>query len=190
MEINHQNTQTVYFGGNGEVYKSTDGGQNWTATGDAAFQAISISANDIVMHPQDSQKVYLAAEQGMYQTTNGGLTWDLLLAGRTLEIEIHPTQSLIVYCVRQIGDHTEFFKSTDGGQTFEVKGTGWPGVSNAISSTFTALDLSGGDVSFSQNPPLGSLSIPDFTIEMRVRADAWNSDPAIISNKKLEFWRE
>lgn len=183
LEINHLNPQTVYFGGNGNVYKSTDGGQNWALTGDAAFQSISISANDIVMHPTDSQEVYLASDQGFYRTTDGGQTWNLRLGGEAQEIEIHPTQPQTVYCVRQIGDHTEFFKSINGGLTFEAKANGWPGISGATSSTFNSLELAGGNVGFGQAPALGTVTYPDFTIEMRVRTTSWTGDPAIISNK-------
>lgn len=39
VEIQFNNTDVIYAGGNGRIYKTTDGGANWAETGDAAFNS-------------------------------------------------------------------------------------------------------------------------------------------------------
>ncbi len=69
--------------GNG-VWKSIDGGANWTHMGLAGTGRIA----RIIVHPTDPQIVYVAAvghgyapqpERGIYRTTDGGATWQRVL---------------------------------------------------------------------------------------------------------------
>ena len=138
IEIDHSNENTVYFGGSGKIYKSVDGGANWTETGDAAFNNTSHSVNDLMMHPTNNQTLWACTENGLYQTTNGGTDWNQVLGGVFQEVEYHPSNSNIIYVVKEISDHTEFYKSTDGGATWNIKPTGWPTLSGSSSVTFDA----------------------------------------------------
>jgi photosystem II stability/assembly factor-like uncharacterized protein len=69
--------------GNG-VWKSTDGGANWTHMGLEGTGRIA----RIIIHPTDPEIVYVAAvghgyapqpERGIYRTTDGGATWERVL---------------------------------------------------------------------------------------------------------------
>ncbi|HET9300612.1 MAG TPA: hypothetical protein VFO11_11765, partial [Candidatus Polarisedimenticolaceae bacterium] len=71
--------------GNG-VYRSTDGGENWTHLGLEQSEHIA----RILVHPQDGNVVYACAtgklwsdspDRGVYKTTDAGKTWNLVLAG-------------------------------------------------------------------------------------------------------------
>ena len=71
--------------GNG-VYKSTDGGENWTNVGLKDSEHIA----SILVDPKNSNTVYACAtghlwndndERGVYKTTDGGKTWKKVLAG-------------------------------------------------------------------------------------------------------------
>jgi photosystem II stability/assembly factor-like uncharacterized protein len=71
--------------GNG-IYKSTDGGENWTNVGLKDSERIA----RILVDPKDSNTVYACAtghlwndsdERGVYKTTDGGTTWKKVLAG-------------------------------------------------------------------------------------------------------------
>jgi photosystem II stability/assembly factor-like uncharacterized protein len=79
-ESNMRNTVSV---GNG-VYKTTDGGENWTFMGLPNSEHIS----KVVIHPQNPNTVYVAvvgklwgnsSERGLYKTTDGGKNWQRIL---------------------------------------------------------------------------------------------------------------
>jgi len=97
VAIDPTNTKTVWVGsgeawlrnsvsvGDG-VYKSTDGGENWTNVGLKDSEHIA----KILVDPGDGNNVLVCAtghlwddadERGVYKTTDGGKTWKKVLAG-------------------------------------------------------------------------------------------------------------
>ncbi len=100
ITIDPKNPKTVWVGtgetwtrnsvsvGDG-VYKSTDGGDNWTNLGLKESERIA----KIIVDPTDSNTVYVCAtgklwsdseERGVYKTTNGGKSWKKVLKGANL----------------------------------------------------------------------------------------------------------
>ncbi|MGH9843470.1 MAG: BACON domain-containing protein, partial [Blastocatellia bacterium] len=74
------NKNTVYatsstFGG-AHVFKSMNGGANWTALdGAGAGRIPDIPVHAIVIDPANTQRLYAGADLGVFVSTNGGATW-------------------------------------------------------------------------------------------------------------------
>jgi len=127
--------------GNRGVWKSTDGGMNWTNLTTPQITAGSFAGNysDLLMHPTDPQTLYCAVGQyngavknGVYVTTNGGTNWAVSgnhPTGNTLgriSIAMSRSNPLVLYSIIQ--DPVTFgllkmMKTTDGGANWtEVTG--------------------------------------------------------------------
>jgi photosystem II stability/assembly factor-like uncharacterized protein len=127
--------------GNG-VYKSVDGGENWTNMGLKESERIA----KILVDPNSTNTVYVCApgklwsdsdERGLYKTTDGGKTWTKILKGANAStgcsmISMDPQNPRTIYAglwdfrrkgwtFRSGGEGptafsgSGFFKSTDGG---------------------------------------------------------------------------
>ncbi len=142
------------------VYRSTDAGRTWTHLGLEATRAIS----RIRVHPDDPDLVYVAAqgapfaptpERGIYRSTDGGDTWDLVLhvdeSTGASDLSMDRTNPRILYAamwdhdrepwvVRSGGPGSGFWKSTDGGDTWQEINEGLPDLMGK-----TAIDVSPAD---------------------------------------------
>ncbi|MBI1761513.1 MAG: sialidase [Acidobacteria bacterium] len=127
------------------VYKSIDGGENWTNVGLKDTERIA----KIAVDPSDTNTVYVCApgklwsdsdERGLYKTTDGGKTWAQVLKGGNRStgcsmISLDKQNPKTIYAglwdfrrkgwtFRSGGDSAEvpsgsgLFKSTDGGATW------------------------------------------------------------------------
>lgn len=127
------------------VYKSTDGGGSWHATGLPESERVS----RILVDPRNGDTVFAcvpgklwsdSAERGLYKTTDGGLHWALVLTGPNLStgcssIEFDPKNPDVMFAAtwdfrrkgwtfRSGGDGPDaasgsgLFKTLDGGATW------------------------------------------------------------------------
>ena len=127
------------------VYKSTDGGENWTNVGLKETERIA----KILVDPSDSNTVYVCApgklwsdsdERGLYKTTDGGKTWAKILKGANastgcsmISMDRQNPKTIFAgmwdfrrkgWTFRSGGESANapsgsgFFKSTDGGATW------------------------------------------------------------------------
>ena len=119
------------------VYKSTDGGENWTNVGLRDSEHIA----RILVDPKDSNSVYACAtghlwndntERGVYKTTDGGKTWRKVLAGGNAStgcgmLSMSPLEPNTIFAsmwdfrrqgwtFRSGGPGSGLYKSTDGGE--------------------------------------------------------------------------
>ncbi len=119
------------------IYKSTDGGENWTNAGLRDSEHIS----KILIDPGNSNTVYACAtghlwddsnERGVYKTTDGGKTWRKVLAGANgstgcamLAMSAQAPRTLYAslwdfrrqaWTFRSGGPGSGLFQSTDGGE--------------------------------------------------------------------------
>jgi len=67
---NPQNANIIYLATYYGVYKTTNGGTSWAASG-----LISYTVNDILVHPRGPDTVYAATSAGFYKSINAGSTW-------------------------------------------------------------------------------------------------------------------
>lgn len=129
------------------VYKSTDGGENWTNVGLKDSERIA----KIVVDPKNSGTVYVCAtghlwddsnERGVYKTTDGGKTWRNVLAGANAStgcamLAMNPQEPNTLYAAmwdfrrqawtfRSGGPGGGLFKSTDGGEKWTELTNGLP----------------------------------------------------------------
>ena len=149
LAINQQNPDIVWVGsgeGNprnstsigGGVYKSIDGGDNWTKVGLPNSERI----NWIELDPTNPDVAYVAAlgtlwgpntERGVYKTIDGGTTWDRILyvdetTGAT-DIKMDPTNpdklfaamwefTRLPYHFTSGGPGSSLYRSLDGGESW------------------------------------------------------------------------
>jgi len=130
IALNQQNPDIMYIGtGDGDaadsysigVLKSTDGGQNWETTSLSYNVQDDIRCHKLIIHPFDGSILFAATNQGLYKTENAGLTWVNVRTGNVRDVLFKPGNPDVVYCVT-----TRFYKSTDGGDSFDLTNSGAP----------------------------------------------------------------
>ncbi len=131
------------------VFKTTDGGETWTAMGLAGTYTIP----RIRIHPENPDIVWVAAgghewtknpERGLFKTIDGGETWSKVLyvddETGVNDIVLHPTEPDTIYATTwqrtrlKWSDPRNFphyensgvWKSTDGGENWEQINDGLP----------------------------------------------------------------
>ena len=109
------------------VLKTTDGGTTWSTTGMVWSIEENIRSHGISMHPNDPETLFVWSTDGLYKTINGGLTWYLVRGGNVHDLEFHPTNPDVVYCCTD-----RFYKSTDGGEDFDLINDNLPSSSEAF----------------------------------------------------------
>ncbi len=141
------NSQRSVAFGDG-VYKSLDGGANWTNMGLKESEHIGMIAID----PRDTDTVYVAAQgplwnaggdRGLFKTTDGGTTWEKVLEispdTGVNEIHLDPRDPDTLYASayqrrRRVwalldgGPESAIYKSTDGGANWRKLEKGLPEV--------------------------------------------------------------
>ncbi len=123
-----------FYCGDG-LYKSTNGGENWTKIG-AAFGSVT-HISSVKVSPHNPNLIMVANTEnmqgampnyGIWRSADAGLTW-----AKTLEIKgvydlaFHPADTSLVYAVS--GDYQSqggFLVSADAGLTFHQSNTGLP----------------------------------------------------------------
>ena len=157
LAIDQQHPNVIYVGtgesnmrnsvsiGNG-MYKSTDGGDNWTRIGLDSTEHIS----KVIINPKNPDIVYVAApgplwsdskHRGLYKSIDGGKNWEKILyinekAG-CADIAMDPSNPEIIYATtwefRRLpysfnsgGNGSGCYKSMDGGKTWKELKNGLP----------------------------------------------------------------
>jgi len=116
--IDSQNPLILYAGTIGGVFKSEDGGENWSRTGEGTY---------LLMDNQDNSHLYARDDNAIYETTDQGSTWKVihpLKKGCPDSISswaIHPTDGNMLFIG---GGETcaGVYQSSDRGKTWSFLG--------------------------------------------------------------------
>ncbi len=122
------------------VYKSTDGGLSWSATGLVFAMTDYYQIYRLTVHPSLPGKVFAATNNGIYITADSGATWQQIHPqGQSnasyiswYDVKFQPNNPSIVYT---IGSGAQFYRSTDGGATWQQTTVGLPDASATTRSS-------------------------------------------------------
>ncbi len=147
IAVHPTNPDIVYIGSATQVFKTTDGGLNWTVvfTSPTPVGGYMNDPSEIFIQPTNPQIVMVATLGGIYRTTNGESNWVNVLANECYDIKAKPGSSNVLYTIRKnntTGTH-EFLISTDTGATWTPQTTGW------YSSTNTSRTVGGARIAVS-----------------------------------------
>lgn len=98
------------------VYKSTDGGLTWNATGLTYTTNQGRRIGRLLINPLNPTTLYAFTSAGIYRTRNGGSTWTLVQSGNFKDGEYKPSDTTVMYGVTSSG----FYRSTNGGNSFST----------------------------------------------------------------------
>ena len=138
VAVDPTNNNVVYTGAaDGGIWKTTDGGNTWTALTD---QQASLATGSIAIDPENHLTIYVGTGElnnagdsyygaGILKSTDGGNTWTQIpgpFAGgsgggsRVGGLAVHPTNSNIVLAAVGYGGPNNWgvFRSSDGGNTW------------------------------------------------------------------------
>jgi photosystem II stability/assembly factor-like uncharacterized protein len=115
------------------VYKSTDGGLTWAATG-LTFQLTNGDASlirKVLVNPTNSNDVCAAGASGMYKSANGGTTWTKVMDSLFWDLHQDPVSSNVLYAstgwvMNSNLGNAAVYKSTNFGNTWTMLNTGMP----------------------------------------------------------------
>ncbi len=140
------NSQRTSYAGTG-VFKSTDGGKNWSNMGLNDTHHIG----KVAISPKNENVVFVGAighlytannERGVFRTTDGGKTWQHVLKLNDLtgciDLVMDPRNPDVLYAAmwererrawdfRDFGPGTGIYKTTDGGVSWKKLSNGLPG---------------------------------------------------------------
>lgn len=131
-------TESIFIGAaSGGVFRSNDGGANWTPVFD---EQPSLAIGSITLSPHNEETVYVGTGEinagggsiayegtGLYKSTDNGDTWTnigLPNSASIGEIAIHPTNPSILFaaCMGTLFEESQtrgIYRSLDGGDTWE-----------------------------------------------------------------------
>ena len=118
------NPDVIYAGTDSGLFKTIDGGDTWARTGFPPIRVRVVQAS-----PQDPNMLYVGTDDGVYRTTDGGVNWTRrgLAGARVNALAIDATNANVLYAgtgwpwQRSEDEIVGIFKSTDGGQSWQLK---------------------------------------------------------------------
>ena len=139
LAIDPGNSEIIYAGSDGPLFKSTNGGGNWSPIGSLSYPLV------LVVHPNNSTIIYALAYDyddslTVFKSTDAGVSWNRSDGNSgtpfysVSALVLDPINPATIYVSAYRYDSTTamVFKSTDGGGSWNISGTGLP--SSSVSS--------------------------------------------------------
>lgn len=145
VEVHPTNPNIVFAGGNAGVFRSLDGGANWTNV----LPNTNFNVNEILINSGNTQIVLAATDKGLYRSTDGGTNWTQLYTQKSYDVKTNTGNPAIVYLLKNNPSLIicEFYSSTDFGATWTLQSAGW------YSSTDPARNDGGGRIGVTAADP-------------------------------------
>ena len=145
VEVHPSNPNIVFAGGNAGIFRTSDGGSNWTNV----LPQTNFNVNEILINPSNDQIILAASDKGLFRSTDNGTNWTQLFTQRTYDVKLNTGDANIVYMVKNNPGLIicEFFRSTDMGATWTLQSSGW------YNSTDPARNDGGARIAVSSSDP-------------------------------------
>jgi photosystem II stability/assembly factor-like uncharacterized protein len=123
IRIDPGDENVVYAGDGARIYKTLDGGENWTML----LTASGLGVNDIAVNPANPAIVLAACDAGLFYSSDAGANWTQLFTQTCYDLEWKPGDPSVAYLLKNnpSAKRSEFFKSEDYGATFTIRENGW-----------------------------------------------------------------
>ncbi|MFL6796063.1 MAG: FG-GAP-like repeat-containing protein [Xanthobacteraceae bacterium] len=123
LAVDPTNANTVYFGGF-SVFKSTDGGSNFSDIG----SSIHVDQHAFAFQPGNASVIYAGNDGGVYKSSNGGANWTSLNTNLSITqfyagLSLHPSDSNIALGGTQ-DNHTVRYSGSPGWTAVPFSGVG------------------------------------------------------------------
>ena len=134
--------QAIFHPFSAGVYKSTNGGTTWSATGLSFNQNAINSLTSILIHPTNTNIIIVSGTRGIYRSINGGTTFTQTSTQAVRDLVFKPNDPNIVFAGSKYDG--VFLRSTNGGVT-------WTQITNGLPTTGAnryAVDVSPADPNY------------------------------------------
>ncbi len=123
IEVDPNNENIVFMAQGNRLYKTVNGGSSWNIIDDIT----SLNITDISINPANANVILTAGNKGLKRSIDGGQSWVTILSDKCWDIELKTDDPNTVFVAKSNPSvvRTEIWKSTDNGQTFTARTTGW-----------------------------------------------------------------
>ena len=122
VKFHPTNNNEMLISGNNRIYRSTDNGLSWNEV-----EFTSGSIYEFKFDPANANNVFAVGSTGMYKSTDSGQNWTTVYSATCWDLDFHPNNADIAYLLKSNSSQkkSEFLKSIDGGNTWNVITNGW-----------------------------------------------------------------